>query len=95
MQQNKTVEKFTGHYVFFLGVARFFSCAHWILQMFDSRGTQLWAVRAAATEPFSAKTKLPAGRLRYFAYSAAVVPWWLSHARALVLSELHAYVCRQ
>lgn len=46
MQQNKTVEKFTGHYVFFLGVARFFSCAHWILQMFDSRGSQLWVVRS-------------------------------------------------
>jgi hypothetical protein len=44
MQQNKTVEKFTGHYVFFLGVSRFFSCAHWILQMFDSRGSQLWTV---------------------------------------------------
>jgi hypothetical protein len=48
MQQNKTVEKFTGHYVFFLGLSRFFSCAHWILQMFDSRGTHLWTVRLLA-----------------------------------------------
>ena len=45
MQRNKTVEKFTGHYVFFLGVSRFFSCAHWILQMVDGRSSALWAVR--------------------------------------------------
>jgi spore maturation protein SpmA len=45
MQRNKTVEKFTGHYVFFLGVSRFFSCAHWILQMVDGRSSALWQVR--------------------------------------------------
>ena len=28
------VEPFTAHYVFALGVARFLSCAHWILQVF-------------------------------------------------------------
>lgn len=44
MQRNRTVERFTGHYVFFLGMARFFSCAHWLLQMVDERNTQLWAV---------------------------------------------------
>lgn len=46
MQRNRTVERFTGHYVFFLGLARFFSCAHWLLQMVDDRNSQLWAVRA-------------------------------------------------
>lgn len=28
------VEPFTAHYVFALGVARFLSCAHWVLQVF-------------------------------------------------------------
>jgi ER lumen protein retaining receptor len=46
MQRNRTVERFTGHYVFFLGISRFFSCAHWLLQMVDERNAQLWAVRA-------------------------------------------------
>lgn len=29
----QVVERFTGHYVFCLGLSRFFSCAHWILQV--------------------------------------------------------------
>jgi len=33
MQNTKIVEPFTAHYVFALGVARFFSCAHWVLQV--------------------------------------------------------------
>lgn len=45
MQRNKTIEKFTGHYVFFLGLSRFFSCAHWLLQMVDGRSAALWSVR--------------------------------------------------
>lgn len=49
MQRNRTVERFTGHYVFFLGMARFFSCAHWLLQMVDERNAQLWAVRTTLT----------------------------------------------
>ncbi|KAK6121434.1 hypothetical protein DH2020_044823 [Rehmannia glutinosa] len=32
MQNTKIVEPFTAHYVFALGVARFLSCAHWVLQ---------------------------------------------------------------
>jgi ER lumen protein retaining receptor len=35
MQNTKVVEPFTAHYVFALGVARFLSCAHWVLQMLD------------------------------------------------------------
>ena len=50
MQHNKTVEKFTGHYVFFLGLSRFFSCAHWILQMVDGRSSALWQVRSSAAK---------------------------------------------
>lgn len=38
MQKNKVVERFTGHYVFCLGISRFFSCAHWILQIMDGHG---------------------------------------------------------
>ena len=35
MQGAKVVEKFTAHYVFALGLSRFVSCAHWILQILD------------------------------------------------------------
>lgn len=44
MQNTKIVEPFTAHYVFALGVARFLSCAHWILQMIDTRGRLLTAL---------------------------------------------------
>ncbi|GMY28266.1 ER lumen protein-retaining receptor erd-2.2 [Fagus crenata] len=36
MQNAKIVEPFTAHYVFALGVARFLSCAHWVLQVLDN-----------------------------------------------------------
>eukprot|EP00270_Netrium_digitus_P002208 TRINITY_DN1247_c0_g1_i1.p1 TRINITY_DN1247_c0_g1~~TRINITY_DN1247_c0_g1_i1.p1 ORF type:complete len:276 (-),score=35.98 TRINITY_DN1247_c0_g1_i1:296-1123(-) len=49
MQNTKVVEPFTAHYVFALGVARFLSCAHWVLQVIDghafflsSLGYGLW-----------------------------------------------------
>uniref|UniRef100_A0A7N0U5L6 ER lumen protein retaining receptor n=1 Tax=Kalanchoe fedtschenkoi TaxID=63787 RepID=A0A7N0U5L6_KALFE len=38
------VEPFTAHYVFALGVARFLSCAHWVLQVLDTRGHLLVAL---------------------------------------------------
>ncbi|XLU92947.1 hypothetical protein S245_007299, partial [Arachis hypogaea] len=38
------VEPFTAHYVFVLGVARFLSCAHWVLQVLDTRGHLLVAL---------------------------------------------------
>ncbi|XP_059636777.1 uncharacterized protein LOC132278892 [Cornus florida] len=41
MQNTKIVEPFTAHYVFALGVSRFFSCAHWIIQVLDTRGRVL------------------------------------------------------
>ncbi|XP_073012532.1 uncharacterized protein [Typha latifolia] len=44
MQNTKIVEPFTAHYVFALGVARFLSCAHWILQVLDTRGQLLTAL---------------------------------------------------
>ncbi|XP_039038138.1 ER lumen protein-retaining receptor erd-2.2-like [Hibiscus syriacus] len=39
MQNTKIVEPFTAHYVFALGIARFLSCAHWVLQVrsFDEK----------------------------------------------------------
>ena len=33
MQKAKVVERFTSHYVFALRIARFLSCAHWLLQV--------------------------------------------------------------
>ncbi|KAK9108720.1 hypothetical protein Sjap_016780 [Stephania japonica] len=44
MQNTKIVEPFTAHYVFALGVARFLSCAHWVLQVVDTRGRLLTAL---------------------------------------------------
>ncbi|XP_057523616.1 uncharacterized protein LOC130803509 [Amaranthus tricolor] len=44
MQNTKIVEPFTAHYVFALGVARFLNCAHWVLQVLDSRGHLLTAL---------------------------------------------------
>lgn len=44
MQNTQVVEPFTAHYVFALGVVRFLSCAHWILQVLDTRGLVLTAL---------------------------------------------------
>ncbi|KAH9784767.1 er lumen protein-retaining receptor c28h8.4-related [Citrus sinensis] len=42
MQNAKMIEPFTSHYVFALGVARFLSFAHWILQLIETRGRYLF-----------------------------------------------------
>ncbi|KAH0455861.1 hypothetical protein IEQ34_015893 [Dendrobium chrysotoxum] len=44
MQNTKIVEPFTAHYVFALGIARFLSCAHWVLQVLDTHGRLLTAL---------------------------------------------------
>ncbi|XP_031403254.1 ER lumen protein-retaining receptor erd-2.2-like [Punica granatum] len=44
MQNIKIVESFTAHYVFALGIARFLSCAHWVLQVLDTSGRLLTAL---------------------------------------------------
>ncbi|PKA45888.1 ER lumen protein retaining receptor [Apostasia shenzhenica] len=44
MQNTKIVEPFTSHYVFALGISRFLSCAHWVLQVLDTRGRFLTAL---------------------------------------------------
>lgn len=41
MQNAKMVEPFTAHYVFALGVARFFACANWIILLINSKGAML------------------------------------------------------
>ncbi|KAK2662748.1 hypothetical protein Ddye_001322 [Dipteronia dyeriana] len=41
MQNAKMIEPFTSHYVFALGIARFFSCAHWIIQVYETGGAYL------------------------------------------------------
>ncbi|KAI3433349.1 hypothetical protein D9Q98_003167 [Chlorella vulgaris] len=57
MQKAKVVEKFTAHYVFALGLSRFISCAHWILQIMDgdkylwqALGSGLWPVMVLVSE---------------------------------------------
>ncbi|KAI8472336.1 MAG: P-loop containing nucleoside triphosphate hydrolase protein [Monoraphidium minutum] len=57
MQNSKVVERFTAHYVFCLGLSRFFSCAHWILQLLDGNkylltalGSGLWPVMVLLSE---------------------------------------------
>jgi len=44
MQNTRDVEPFTAHYVFALGIARFLSCAHWVLQMVDGNSYLLNAL---------------------------------------------------
>ncbi|CAA7023730.1 unnamed protein product [Microthlaspi erraticum] len=46
MQNAQIIEPFTAHYVFALGVARFLACAHWLIQVYDTRGHYLWLVGA-------------------------------------------------
>ncbi|XP_021720101.1 ER lumen protein-retaining receptor-like [Chenopodium quinoa] len=41
IQNAKMVEPFTGHYVFALGVARFFSFANWMIMLIDTKGSLL------------------------------------------------------
>eukprot|EP00884_Botryococcus_braunii_P004352 jgi/Botrbrau1/13918/Bobra.136_2s0010.1 len=57
MQNAKVVEKFTAHYVFALGLSRFISCAHWILQIIDGDsfliqaiGSGLWPAMVLLSE---------------------------------------------
>jgi len=57
MRKARVVERFTANYVFALGVARFFSCAHWILQVFDGKsylqtalGRGIWPVMVLVSE---------------------------------------------
>ncbi|KAL4192578.1 hypothetical protein AMTRI_Chr06g194950 [Amborella trichopoda] len=44
MQKAKMVEPFTAHYVFALGVARFFGCAHWIFQVIATGGRYIFLI---------------------------------------------------
>lgn len=57
MQNAKVVEPFTAHYVFALGIARFLSCAHWVLQVIDGHsylfsalGYGLWPAMVLLSE---------------------------------------------
>lgn len=57
MQKSQNVEKFTSHYVFLLGLSRFFSCAHWILQLLEGNrylysalGSGLWPIMVLLSE---------------------------------------------
>jgi len=57
MQKAQVVEKFTAHYVFALGIARFLSCAHWLLQIIDDNsflavalGSGLWPIMVLLSE---------------------------------------------
>lgn len=45
----QVVEKFTAHYVFALGLSRFISCAHWVLQIVDGDSFLLQASRLIHT----------------------------------------------
>lgn len=44
MQNAKIVETFTGYYVFALGVSRFLALAHWIIQIYETRGAYLFLI---------------------------------------------------
>ncbi|XP_009612297.1 uncharacterized protein [Nicotiana tomentosiformis] len=42
MQNVQIIEPFTAHYVFALGIQRFLTCAHWIVQVYDTSGAYLY-----------------------------------------------------
>ncbi|XP_050364021.1 uncharacterized protein LOC126782753 [Argentina anserina] len=44
MQNAKMIEPFTSHYVFALGISRFFACAHWIIMLYETKGRYLFLV---------------------------------------------------
>ncbi|XP_047328078.1 ER lumen protein-retaining receptor erd-2.2 [Impatiens glandulifera] len=44
MQNAKMIEPFTGHYVFALGVSRFMALAHWIIQVYETKGVYFYLV---------------------------------------------------
>ncbi|XP_022159550.1 ER lumen protein-retaining receptor-like [Momordica charantia] len=44
MQNAKMIEPFTAHYVFALGISRFLAFAHWVIQVFETRGRYLLLV---------------------------------------------------
>ncbi|TQE12406.1 hypothetical protein C1H46_002059 [Malus baccata] len=44
MQNAKMIEPFTSHYVFALGISRFLACAHWIIQIYETRGGYIFLV---------------------------------------------------
>ncbi|PRQ25459.1 putative ER lumen protein retaining receptor [Rosa chinensis] len=44
MQNAKMIEPFTSHYVFALGISRFFACAHWIIMIYETKGKYLFLV---------------------------------------------------
>ncbi|KFK39819.1 hypothetical protein AALP_AA3G292500 [Arabis alpina] len=46
MQNAQIIEPFAAHYVFALGIARFLACAHWLIQVFETRGHYLWLMGA-------------------------------------------------
>lgn len=57
MRKSQVVERFTAHYVFALGIARFLSCAHWLLQILDgdsflltALGSGLWPIMVLLSE---------------------------------------------
>ena len=57
LQREPAVERWTANYVFALGVARFLSCAHWLLQLLDGNsfiftalGTGLWPMMVLLSE---------------------------------------------
>ncbi|KAL6758653.1 KDEL receptor B [Haematococcus lacustris] len=57
MQKAKVVERFTAHYVFALGLSRFMSCAHWVLQLLEGNkyllqalGSGIWPVMVLLSE---------------------------------------------
>lgn len=57
MQRAGTVERFTAHYAFALGLSRFISCAHWILQIAEgdrylwrALGSGMWPLMVMGSE---------------------------------------------
>ena len=59
MQRGRVVERFTAHYVFALGLSRFFNCAHWALKARRGRAGMSGRARARATAPVGVRCASP------------------------------------
>ena len=67
MQKAKVVEKFTAHYVFALGLSRFISCAHWILQAGSLRSLHLFSLTSCNNMTSCVRDALTPGQRQHLA----------------------------
>lgn len=98
MQKAKVVEKFTAHYVFALGVSRFISCAHWILQIIDGDSFLLQAIGSGIWPAMVLLSEIvQTGILADFWYDVVAVCFVVAHDALclwpLGVADTHSCAC--